>query len=273
MSTLYYYADLSNQPQGPLTLEELIDLRRKGVIGNTTHVVEVGGQNWRPFSSLLPPPDLPPPPLLQVAADAGTSASFSHTCPKCASPISSAAKVCPSCKFSISDFEENRRSATFTKMEQIPYSEADLDTALLQVYKGKSGGCFAVILLIVGTLALLIPIIGLMIALICWVLGFFILLAPVRGLRYTEKIMQNENYQKNVQTAKVILHNRFKNVACPKCGHKEPELNWEQEDGFWDCPGCQKRLLREQDHLFFLPKPEAVPSNNMIESFAESTKT
>jgi len=275
MSTLYYYADSGNKPQGPLALEELIDLRRKGVIGNATHVVEVGGQNWQPFSSLLPPPDLPPPPPppppAQITADAATS-SGTHTCPKCATLVSGAAKVCPSCKFSIADFDENRRTAKFTKMEQIPYSEGDLDAALLQVYKGKSGGCFAVVLLIVGTLALLIPIIGWMVAPICWVLGFFILLAPVRGLRYTEKIMQNEEYQKNVQAAKILLHNRFRNVACPKCGHKESEITWQQEGGFWDCPGCQKRLLRERDYLFFLPKPEAVPNNNMIESFVETNK-
>jgi ribosomal protein L37AE/L43A len=271
MSTLYYYVDSSNQTQGPLTLEELIDLRRKGVIRNATQVVELGEQNWRQFSSLLPPPDLPPPPLppMNATADIGPATTLDRACPKCAAPVSVAAKVCQSCRFAIADFEENRRSTKFTKMDQIPYSEADLSAALLQVYKGKNGGCFALALLIGGTLALLIPIIGWMIAPICWVLGFFILLAPVRGLRYTEKIMNNEEYQKNVHAAKILLHNRFKNVSCPNCGHKEAEITWRQEGGFWDCPGCQKRLLRERDYLFLLPKPEAIPNNNMIESFAE----
>src|SRR5207244_4548567 len=35
----------------------------------------------------------------------------------------------------------------------------------------------------------------------------------------------------------------------------------------WDCPSFQKRLLRERDYLFYLPKPDAVPKNDMIESF------
>ena len=60
MGTLYYYAEAGNQPEGPVSLEELLDLRRKLVIKDTTYVIEAGTEDWKPFSSLLPS-SIPPP--------------------------------------------------------------------------------------------------------------------------------------------------------------------------------------------------------------------
>ncbi|MFZ2642508.1 MAG: DUF2569 family protein [Verrucomicrobiia bacterium] len=68
MSKLYYYADKNNQPAGPAALQELIELRSRGVISNTTYVVEIGDQNWKPFSSFVPPPQSPPLPPQSIRA-------------------------------------------------------------------------------------------------------------------------------------------------------------------------------------------------------------
>ena len=205
-----------------------------------------------------------------LAADIPHPVAGFRNCPKCAAQVNNAAKVCAACKFSIQDFDENINFSLYSKMEKVPFTDAEVDVALQEVYKGKNGGCFGVCLLIVGTLALLIPILGWIAGPICWILGFIVLLSPVRGFRYLDSIMKNEDYQKNVHAAKVLLHNRFKNVTCPKCGHRESYIHWYQEGGFWDCPGCQKRLLREKDYIFFLPKPDGVPNNNMIECFVKA---
>ena len=54
-----------------------------------------------------------------------------HACPQCAEPVLIAAKVCPSCKFPIANFGENLKSSKYVEMEQVPYSEENVDAHVL----------------------------------------------------------------------------------------------------------------------------------------------
>ena len=70
---LWFYADASNQPVGPLPMLELQRLAAAGVIQPGTQVIENGATEWRAFSEVAPRPVLPPPPP-QNAALAGKAA-------------------------------------------------------------------------------------------------------------------------------------------------------------------------------------------------------
>jgi hypothetical protein len=59
----YYYANASNQPAGPVTLDELQQLLARGEITPATNIIPVGETVWRPLSTVLPttPPSATPP--------------------------------------------------------------------------------------------------------------------------------------------------------------------------------------------------------------------
>ena len=82
-STMYYYADAANQTRGPLSLQDLLDLRSKAVIGDTAYVIEVGAPDWRLFSSVLPPP-IPPAPSPPPTASSKLAQNYvRNVCPHC----------------------------------------------------------------------------------------------------------------------------------------------------------------------------------------------
>lgn len=49
----YYYVDSQRKPQGPVDREVLVQLYTSGIVTFETLVVEVGGQQWRPFKDLV----------------------------------------------------------------------------------------------------------------------------------------------------------------------------------------------------------------------------
>jgi hypothetical protein len=51
-----YYYSLNNQPLGPIPLEQLHELFRSGTVTAETLVVAEGGSEWKPYSTLTPPP-------------------------------------------------------------------------------------------------------------------------------------------------------------------------------------------------------------------------
>ena len=53
--SLWYYADESNQPVGPLPFSTLQQLASVGVIQPETHVLEKGDAEWKKFDSIVPP--------------------------------------------------------------------------------------------------------------------------------------------------------------------------------------------------------------------------
>lgn len=262
MNTLYYYADTDGQSAGPHSLEELVEFRKGGQISNGTRVVEVGSEEWMPFSSLFPAPE---PSYISTSR---LNPEDVYQCDKCATKIPNSAKSCPNCQFKVADFKLNKKSAKYTEMQKVSYQESDLNSTILHLYKGENGGCMAIGLLLGGAVSMIIPLIGWILGPILIIIGLFILVAPVRGLRFFEEMMLDEEYQKKVRLAKNLLHNRYKNVKCPKCGHVEPEISWPGKGGDWNCLACEQFLLREDDFLFYLPKPEAVPNDNLVESFA-----
>lgn len=63
---LWYYADSSNEPVGPLPMNALQRLASAGVVLPDTHVIEKGGTEWKKISAIvgfIPPPPPPPPPV------------------------------------------------------------------------------------------------------------------------------------------------------------------------------------------------------------------
>lgn len=55
----YYYTDSSNQPVGPVSLDELAELRRVGRIGDDTPVIEEGAADWQACRDFVSPGLLP----------------------------------------------------------------------------------------------------------------------------------------------------------------------------------------------------------------------
>jgi hypothetical protein len=51
--TNYYYSDASNRPVGPVTLEQLRQLARDGVINNETNVIVEGTHDWVRYGDVL----------------------------------------------------------------------------------------------------------------------------------------------------------------------------------------------------------------------------
>lgn len=71
--SLWFFADASNQPQGPVTFAELQRLAKEGVIGSGTPIILQGGTDWTTYSSLYDEGDaanapLVMPPLREVPA-------------------------------------------------------------------------------------------------------------------------------------------------------------------------------------------------------------
>lgn len=50
----YYYTDSNNQPQGPVTLEQLRALEAAGEVRAATMVAPVGSQQWVPLQTVIP---------------------------------------------------------------------------------------------------------------------------------------------------------------------------------------------------------------------------
>jgi hypothetical protein len=51
--TKYYYSDASNQPVGPVTLEQLRGLAEEGVINDDTNVIVEGTHDWIRYGNLV----------------------------------------------------------------------------------------------------------------------------------------------------------------------------------------------------------------------------
>jgi hypothetical protein len=50
----YYYTDRTNQPRGPIGVEELRNLARSGQLNSATMVAAVGSPHWIPLSAVVP---------------------------------------------------------------------------------------------------------------------------------------------------------------------------------------------------------------------------
>ncbi|HWL54135.1 MAG TPA: DUF4339 domain-containing protein [Chthoniobacteraceae bacterium] len=61
-ASAWFYADSENTPQGPFAFADLQRLAAEGVIAPETQVIAQGGQEWMPFTRIIPPP-LPAPSL------------------------------------------------------------------------------------------------------------------------------------------------------------------------------------------------------------------
>ena len=72
-----YYYSLNNQPLGPIPLEQLHELYRTGTITLETLVVPEGGTEWKPYSTLNPPP--PPATEPTTTVEGGPTIASSPT--------------------------------------------------------------------------------------------------------------------------------------------------------------------------------------------------
>lgn len=51
--SLWFYADASNRPQGPVDFDELQRLAKEGVVGAGTPIISQGGAEWTTYSSIV----------------------------------------------------------------------------------------------------------------------------------------------------------------------------------------------------------------------------
>jgi hypothetical protein len=63
----YYYSDASNKPVGPLTLDEMQQLARQGVIQADTNVIEHGGSTWTTWAAIRPATTPAPAPVASAS--------------------------------------------------------------------------------------------------------------------------------------------------------------------------------------------------------------
>ncbi len=101
----FYYADSSNQPIGPVTVEQLNAFFQKGEINLDTFILVEGTSDWQAYRTIAPvstPPARTPVPVQVVRAPQLASQPIAadraiQRCPFCAEDISAAAKKCKHC--------------------------------------------------------------------------------------------------------------------------------------------------------------------------------
>lgn len=202
------------------------------------------------------PPKVATPPPFADAVD----------CPKCAAGIKQTALVCPHCAFDVAGYRENLREAEHTKMTPLPVSEQSKQDALAAIYS-QSSGCMGWGMIGLSLVVWIIPIAGWVAAPVCFILGVISIVSPVTGGIWSDKTFNPEHYTKKQNQALQRLQNSFQTATCPACGHAD-QVSWEGPGGWLDCPKCAKRLLREDDLLFYIPKPNALTNPN-LRAFAE----
>lgn len=72
-SSLWFYADASNQPVGPLPFAELEKLATAGLIEPRTKVIEANGTEWKRFAAVAPSPPMQIPASLAQPGDSSPS--------------------------------------------------------------------------------------------------------------------------------------------------------------------------------------------------------
>ncbi|HSI85041.1 MAG: DUF4339 domain-containing protein [Candidatus Methylacidiphilales bacterium] len=50
----YFYADKNNNPKGPVTGDDLTELRRNGQVNDKTRVFEEGATEWQSLGKVIP---------------------------------------------------------------------------------------------------------------------------------------------------------------------------------------------------------------------------
>ena len=66
----YYWSNGNEQVYGPISQDELVTLRERGSIADTTHVIVEGESAWRTYADFFPRPWMPPPPPNTTASGA-----------------------------------------------------------------------------------------------------------------------------------------------------------------------------------------------------------
>ena len=123
---LWFYADASNEPVGPVPFVELQRLAAAGVIHAATHVIESGGSKWKKFASVV----LPPPPTRAEPNPVPARTSNPSTA---APPVNSVADTS----------QQRRKGKALTRAEIIFYLAVGLGVVGFMIYKSgaeKSGG-------------------------------------------------------------------------------------------------------------------------------------
>lgn len=199
----------------------------------------------------------PPPPK---AAD-------TTECPKCAANIKQAALVCPHCSFDVAGYRENIRDAKHTEMTPFAVNDQTKEQALAMVYS-QSSGCMGWMMIGVSLVIWIVPIAGWVAAPLCLIVGIVTLISPVTGGKWADRTFNPEELKKKEAQALQRLQNAYQSVACPSCNHVEDDVTWEGPGGWFDCPQCARRLIRQESLLYYIPKPDALTSNS-LKAFAE----
>jgi predicted RNA-binding Zn-ribbon protein involved in translation (DUF1610 family) len=182
-------------------------------------------------------------------------------CPKCGSSVKAHAFVCPMCSFDLAGFRENLASAKCITITPMPINAKTKQQALSKIYSDRSG-CMGWGMIGCSLVVWIVPLAGLVAAPVCFIVGVICLLAPSTGGKAVNRIFSPEKHEKNKLEALELLRNSYSAVTCPHCGRIERDVSWSEPGGWWHCPQCGKRLLRQGDTLYYIPKPDALPSGD-----------
>ena len=204
----------------------------------------------------------------------GRPAVSAVECPKCATTIKLAAIVCPHCSFDVAGYRENLRDAKHTKMNPVPVTDEAKKKAIAMVYASPPFGCLAKVLICLGLATLCTmfqsPLPVTLVALTCLVIGIAWLVFPVTAIQWHFRTFDPKQHKKFQADALQLLQNSYHDVACPNCQHVQNLVSWPGPVDWWtgprgwfDCPRCAKRLLRQDNLLSYIPKPDALVTPNL----------
>lgn len=286
------YLAQDEQQSGPYTLTEINSRVERKAIAESDLAWMEEWTEWKKVADIIsstPLPRLSPPlpspstemrsesqlPPLPTSSTSRESVARSETeCPMCCTKVPRKAILCMSCGFPVGEFLENCSQARYSTMQRSDQNSPSDLKAVLSIYKHDSAapgsGCASIIILIAGGCLLLVPVVGWFFGPICLLFGFIWFVFPVWGAMILENIFDRPGFREKLRRGRMMFKNTFESVICPACGTTLPSITWEGEGGFVDCPSCSKQLLRQENYLFSLPYPDAIPNHDMIKAFVKT---
>lgn len=85
-------------------------------------------------------------------------------------------------------------------------------------------------------------------------------LGPIFSGADATSLEEEDDRNRRASLALRPLHNTYRDVTCPNCGHQAGTQTWVGKDQWYDCPNCSKRSFRQKHLLCYIPRPDALLS-------------
>jgi len=236
----YFYCQTAEDVRGPVSEEVLKNLFFQGRVMHSTPVCLSGETSWRTLGDVFP--DL----------------EFFKGCPKCFEKITVRDEVCPSCKFSVRDYEENLERTRRRQAVQEPVSAEALDAWIRQNEAFANTGCFLFLAVVVFFLLFLIPLLGPLLAVLWAFVALIQFITPVWFKMWWHRKISRKSYEQALARAREALYSPLLG-PCPNCYSDITEKSqFVSED--CTCPHCGGRLFLQDGFVYFIPHPHALLS-------------